>query len=278
MDSGAFFYYFHNPIRQAIAMNDPRVVALIYTVEHGNSVSYEKASPLIYEDSQEFRLTVDNKVARFEFWKYFADKDEARKAIEPFIQDWEFEVGVRSGPNHFSLRYKKAEIIDRNPTPPSGRINLRAEPHILSSIVASAEISQVVPQYPSPPLGSAVDLEDSAVVRMRRRFDQYRLGRAKLPDVAYFCVTALEEKYGDRVAAAKKCRVSMNVIKKIATLASIKGGEDARKAEGSDDDFTTQEKQFLKKAIAEFIFRAAQVAADDTQPLPKITMSNLPKL
>lgn len=83
---------------------------------------------------------------------------------------------------------------------------------------------------PSPPSASAVDLEDPTVVKMKRRYDQYRLGRAKLPEVAYFCVTALEEKFGGRVSAAKTCRVSKKVIRTVATLASEKGGEDARKA------------------------------------------------
>ena len=61
-------------------MNDPHVVALIYTVEHGDLVSYEKAGPLRYCGSPEFNLTVEDKIARFEFKKHYADKDEAREA------------------------------------------------------------------------------------------------------------------------------------------------------------------------------------------------------
>ena len=41
-------------------MNDPHVVALIYTVEHGNSVSYENAGPLRFGGSPEFDLTVED--------------------------------------------------------------------------------------------------------------------------------------------------------------------------------------------------------------------------
>ena len=74
-------------------MNDPKVVALIYTVEHRNSVSYKDAAPLRYCQSPEFDLTVEDKVARFEFKKFYADEDEARKATEPFhsavgVRDW----------------------------------------------------------------------------------------------------------------------------------------------------------------------------------------------
>ena len=123
-------------------MNDPHVVALIYTVEHGNSVSYEEACPLVYDESPEFHLAVENRIARFEFKKHYADEDEARKAIESFIQDWEFDVGIRRGPNQFSLRYKRAEVVDRNPSSPprkSGIINLMAEPVILGNITTKVD-------------------------------------------------------------------------------------------------------------------------------------------
>ena len=62
-------------------MNDPQVVALIYRVEHRNSVSYKDAAPLRFSQSPEFDLTVEDKIARFEFKKFYADEDEAREAI-----------------------------------------------------------------------------------------------------------------------------------------------------------------------------------------------------
>ena len=99
-------------------MNDPKVVALIYMVEHNNSFSYKNAGPLRYRESPEFDLTVEDKIARFEFKTHYADKDEALKAIEPFIRHWEFEAAMQVGPGSFSLRYKEAEIVDRNPSPP----------------------------------------------------------------------------------------------------------------------------------------------------------------
>ena len=260
-------------------MNDPQVVALIYTVEHGDSVSYENAGPLCNCGSPEFDLAVDNRIARFEFKKHYADKDEALEAIEPFIQHWEFEAALRRGPSSFSLRYKEAEIVDRNPSPPertSGPIELRAEAVIELDLSVSAKITHVLPQYPPPPAGGSVDTDEPYVVMMRRRYEQYRLGRAKQPEMAYFCVTVLEKKYGDLSAAAKECGISRNVLKEIKKLSSNKGGKDSRKAEGFDDDFTRQEKRFLNLALPEIIIRAAQVAADDSQRLPQITMADLP--
>ena len=46
-------------------MNDPHVVALIYRVEHGNSVDYREAEPLTREEPA-FRVDVKDNQARFE--------------------------------------------------------------------------------------------------------------------------------------------------------------------------------------------------------------------
>ena len=259
-------------------MNDPHVVALIYTVEHEDSVSYEKAGPLRYCGSPEFNLTVEDKIARFEFKTHYADKDEAREAIEPFIQHWEFESAMQVGPGSFRLRYQEAEIEDRNPLPPEPTSQARANANFKVNLRVSAPATRGLPHYPSPPAGGSVDPNDDYVVKMKRRYDQYCLGRAKQPDVAYFCVTVLEVKYGDLSAAAKACGISKNVLKEIKKLSSNKGGEDSRKAEGFDAEFTSQEKRFLNLAIPKIIFRAAQVAADDSQRQPQITMADLPSL
>ena len=259
-------------------MNDPKVVALIYRVEHKNSVSYKDAAPLRFSQSPEFNLTVEDKIARFEFKKFYADKDEALEAIEPFIQQWEFEASMRFGPGNFGLRFREAEIIDRNPSPPEPRKKGFGASAVLPGLTASAGVLFVNPHYPPPPAGGSVDLDDPYVVKMKRRYDEYRLRRAKLPSMAYFCMTVLEEKYGSLSEAAKKCGVSKNVLVKIRALSSTKGGEDARKAAGADKEFTRKEKRFLNQAVEEIIIRVAQVAADDSQRLPQITMKDLPSL
>ena len=259
-------------------MNDPQVVALIYIVEHGNGVSYENVVPLRHSDSPEFDLTVEDKTARFEFNKHYADKDKAREAIEPFIQQWEFETGIRWGPNSFRLRFKKAEIIDRNPLPPeyrSGPIQVRAEVFMEGELSVNAPIIRGMPHYPPPPAGDSFALDDLDVVKMKRRYDQYLLGRATRLDVAYFCMNVLEKKYGGLPTAAKTCGISRSVLTEIKKLSSNKGGEDSRKAEGFDVELTSEEKKFLNLAIPNIILRVAQVAADGSKCHPKITKGNL---
>ncbi len=260
-------------------MNDPQVVALIYTVEHKNSVSYDDAKPLRNFKTPEFDLTVEDKVARFEFTMFYASVAEARKAIEPFILQWEFEAGIQRGPNSFSLRFKEAEIRDRNPSPPGGGIRrIRPAGLVLSSVSASARLTHVVANYPPPPAGGSVDLDDCIVDKMKTKYEKYRLGRTALPETANFCVTCFMEKYGSLSEAARQCGISKRILNRVSELAAKKGGEDARKAEGFGVEFTRQEKRFLKKAVKEIIIRAAQVAADSSQRHPQITMADLPPL
>lgn len=258
-------------------MNDPQVVALNYIVEHGNAVSYENAAPLRDCKSPEFDLTVEDNIARFELKRHYADEDEARAAVEPFIRHWEFMSEMRGGPSSFRLRYTNPEIIDRNPPPPEpGVQHIRASVHLGGTLSVKAELTVLQTHYPPLPTGGSVDPDDDAVVKMKRQYEMYRLGRLSLAHMPYFCVTVLEKEYGSRAGAAKKCGVSKKVLDKIATLASEKGGEGARKAGGADHEFTNEEKRFLNQAVVEIIIRTAQVAADDSQPLPQITMADLP--
>lgn len=261
-------------------MNDPQVVALVYTVEHGDSVSYEDAKPLRNFQTPEFNLTVEDKIARFELRKFYAHEDEALQAIEPFIRQWEFETGIRWGPNSFSLRFKEPEIIDRNPPPPEPGTIQPGGSIVVSgaTIRASGGVILGFPHYPPPPAGGSVDPDDDFVAMMKSRHDRYRLGRTTLPDAANFCVTVLQKKYGGRPAAARECGISKKILDKISELSAEKGGEDARKAAGTDVEFTSEEKRFLNEALKTIIIRAAQVAADSSQRQPQITMADLPTL
>ena len=263
-------------------MNDPKVVALIYTVEPVRAGRYDNAGPLRHSDEPEFDLTVKDKIARFEFKKFYRTAHEAREAIEPFIQNWEFPVAMREESDGFAFEYKEAEIVDRNPLPPGQRpapLQARAGAVFELDFSVEAEATLISPDYPPPPAGGSVNLDDPAVVKMKSKYEEYRSGATTLPDAANFCcVTALKEKYGSIPEAARQCGISKRVLFKISELAATKGGKEARKAEGFDVEFTRQEKRFLDGALKEIIIRAAQVAADGSQRQPQITMADLPRL
>ena len=261
-------------------MNDPKVVALIYLVEHEKTKCFDKVKPLRYRRSPEFDLTVKDNIARFKFKKFYANVTEALEVVNPFIQQWEFEVDMEGESGFFRLMYEKAEIIDQNPLLPELRpapLQVGGEA-VLPGLTGSASVVLAFPHYPPPPAGGSVDLDDSCVVKMKNKYDQYRLGRTTLTDAASFCVDVLKEKYKSRPAAAKACGISRKILDKIGNLTSNKGGNEARKAIGADIEYTNQERRFLRAALKEIIIRAAQVAADDSQRCPKITMANLQKL
>ena len=98
------------------SMNDPHVVALLYQIEHGRGVDYGEAKPIDHEE-RGFRVEIANEQVCFEFKEHYETKDAARKAIEDYIRVWEFDASLREGPNHFKLRFKRAHIEDRKPTP-----------------------------------------------------------------------------------------------------------------------------------------------------------------
>ena len=98
-------------------MNDPHVVALNYCINYGDTIDYSRAKCLELDNSG-FRLTVEDKKARFELKEHYATEEQARAALADYIHVWEFDATLRYGnPDSFGLEFGKAEIINRNPTP-----------------------------------------------------------------------------------------------------------------------------------------------------------------
>ena len=259
-------------------MNDQYVVALIYTIEHGDMVDYQNACPLSYDQNPKFRLTVVNKIARFELKEHYTKEEGACEAVKPFISLWEFEVTFRHGPSLFSLRYLKPEI----------KIKGKAH-HQLSPVRTSARLVQGFRQYPSPPPEFTVDPDDPDVKSMYDRYVNYRLGKRSgigepLPGLAYFCLTMLEykfvgEKPSKRGATANAYRIDKAILCKIGDLTANKGDLSVlrKRDKACVIPLTENEEGFLEDAVKKIIWRAAQLAADDTQPLPKITDGRLHK-
>ena len=83
-------------------MNDPHVVALRYRVHHHDRVDYSKAGPLSF-DASDFHVDVRDQKVRFELKSHYATKEDARRTVEPFIQNWEFDSSLRRDPGCFRL-------------------------------------------------------------------------------------------------------------------------------------------------------------------------------
>ena len=169
-------------------MNDPHVVALLYQIKHGRSVDYGEAEPIDHEETG-FRVKIVNAQVRFEFKEHYATEDAARKAIEDYIRVWEFDAGLREGPNHFKLRFDRAQIEDRKPTPVTPGVTVTSV-SITTGVPTVSVMLTVSKPYPSPPSSGLKLIPD--VQTMYDRYIGYLQGKEPLMSMAYFCLTILE--------------------------------------------------------------------------------------
>ena len=256
-------------------MNDPHVVALNYRIDHGNSIDYSNAVPMNH-DEPGFWLTVDDNRARFRFKEHYATVEKAREALAEYIRVWEFHAQLENGPNSFKLEFDNSEVIDREPTP--GEVNLNVQ-FRGGKATGSAELTVCAFDYPQPP--SAIALNPD-VETMYGRYMGYREGREPLASMASFCLTVLEAATGadkkKRSAATETFKIDKCVLSRIGDLSANKGGVEARKADGLATDFSSQERDFLERAVKAIIRRVAEKQFAPEEELPIISTSDLPSI
>ena len=168
-------------------MNDPHVVALIYRIDHRDTIDYSKAEPFS-RDEQGFRLTVEDNRARFEFKEHYATVEKAKKTLGEYIRVWEIHVQLEHGPNSFRLQFDKHEIIDRKPTLPRPRKVSLSFSLSGGRETGGGKLTYFAPDYPEPPVNMALTPD---VETMYDRYIGYKRGHEPLPSVAYFCFTVL---------------------------------------------------------------------------------------
>ena len=253
-------------------MNDPHVEALIYVVEHDKSSDYSLAKTIEIENTT-FHLKIEDSEARFELKEHYPTRQQAQQVIQPFIQQWELRASLKAGPGTFALKFKQAEMIDRKPTP--GVISVSALPMSFNFTISSPTVT-VSRQYPQPPCERRMDIDNPDVQTMLHRYIGYRQGRGYLPSMAYFCYEVFAKRFGKGDKhTAEKHKISHALVERVRKLASNKGGDQARHQSAICYPLTQPEVQFLEKAVAAMIIRAAMVAADPNQPMDTIDSSNL---
>ena len=254
-------------------MNDPRVVALNYKIEHHSSVDYDKASPLDHSEG-DFEIHVEGNDVRFAMNRHYATQSEAIEAIESYIRSWECLAALQNGPNEFKLVFVWAEIEDRAPMP--GVVNVSVKPVRFNFSVGEPSIHVSRGAYPRPPSSK---MEFSPEIKlMFDRYVGYRAHREPLTGMANFCLTVLVDTVQsgkDHLkAAASHFDIDYKVLNKVGHLCACKGGAEARKALGIDQDLNGQERQFLEEVVKAIIQRAAEVAGDPNGPRDKIVLSD----
>ena len=101
-------------------MNDPHVVALLYSIEHDSTVKYDEALPIEHEEDT-FRIKISDKQVRIELREHYATADATLTAVGPYIRSWELGAALDERPGQFRLKFQRSEIIDRNQPPADPR-------------------------------------------------------------------------------------------------------------------------------------------------------------
>ena len=265
-------------------MNDPHVNALYYWVEHDESVDYDHAEPLNYEDELA-EVHLEKRELTLRPKEHYATSQEARNALEGFIRNWEFEAAVEAGSRQFQLKYMDADVIDRNPTPqPQGVVEVSAT---FRSGIPRLSVRATVgkPRYPGPSEGTNLDSGNPTALAMLSRLDRHHQGRETLAAMSYFCLTVMWDSAKDatgntdaKQAARDYYAITPNLQGRVSDLSTNRGGGEARKDTGLRQEFTNNERRFLLAAVKAFTRRVAERAANPGMNLQMITIADMPPL
>ncbi len=262
-------------------MNDPRVVALHYRIEHESSVDYSEAESVDHEE-EGFTIRIEEGRVCFVMKNDHPTVDSALEVVNSYISNWELDDALTSKPGEFKLRFVRPEIVDRKPIP--GEHKVSAGPVFWEFSTSVSTVTKGRP-YPKPPVGVSLKRNNDVVI-MLDRYEQLFNDRKKLVDVAYFCLTMLLQLATDRARATKKSKTKLEkaaekfeieckVLKKVGNLTANKGGPArARKAQGINQELTPRESRFLENAVKVFIRRVAEEAQSPGGPFRKITIKD----
>ena len=256
-------------------MNDPRVVALHYRIDHERSVDYSKAEP-VCRDLVGFGIRIEDNHVRFEMMEHYATVDSAKEAVEPYIISWELDVALTNQPGAFKLKFVRPEIVDRKPTPR----NVELSASLTSGGAIFSGFTLIVGKpYPIPPSEVSLKRNDD-VLLMFARYEDYCNGKEKLTNMAYFCFTVLKQLGGGSEKGLKdRYCISGGVLDTFSRLANKGGPTEARKAGNiQGEDLTAEETRFLEEAVKKLIRRVAEEAHSHDGSFPKITKADLPDL
>ena len=232
-------------------MNDPHVQALVYKIEHADSVDYGASDP-VEQDTVDFKVRTEDDHVRFELKKHYSSADFAREVVNRYVKVWELDALLRDPSQEFVLRYCHSEMVDRCPVP--GRKVAAAHPVKWHFSLPQPTVTHGKP-FPQPPLELTLDPCDREVVYMEARLKQYYRHSTHLPDLANLCLTTVMEPFRKKYPSQKLIKgagyygISKNVLKRMSNLAANKGGaNEARKAQGTGEgkEFSTEERRFLE--------------------------------
>jgi hypothetical protein len=267
-------------------MNDPHVEELVYHIETGDGLNFQDPPP-IKDETDAFRMTLDEGVVTFYMKQHHPTEDDAKQAVEGYLRAWELDVALQYDRSELRFVFDRAKIVDRDPPPPPPPGTPQTvELEAAAIAVGSASVDLVVHRrrYPQPPHDFVADTDARA---MWEQYERYREGRDRLLPMAYSCLTRLQYRArnhpgkGSRRKAANMYRVDYEVLDTLGRLATTLGAEvEARKLSSQSQlrAPTAQEVKWIEAALRLLIRRVGQYAADPQRAWPQLTMADLPDL
>jgi hypothetical protein len=252
-------------------MRDPHVVALHYTLETGPQLAFNDPAPL-EKDKEAFTLRLADGHLRVEMKDHFATMDAARLEVQPYLQAWEIATALQHGPGALRFALQRAEVIDRNPSPPGDPITGVVIQTLSGAMVfATATVTIPLRNYPEPPVTFKASPE---VFDLWTRYLGYRASTEHLPSMAYYCATAVQH-----TAAGKT--ISSKVISHLRYLSTMVGTpQTLRKREAGQElrEHTPVETAWMEAVVKRIIQRVGEWAADPNAQWPQITMEEFARL
>jgi len=256
-------------------MRDPHVERLLFEIGSEEGISYDSPAPLDFTnhlgcfDCRDGKLVVEPA-------SHFADEDDARAVIEPFLHSWEIEADLDLNIGTIRFRFLRAEMVDRDPPPPGTSQVIRAK--AAGVVFSTGDVTLRVTRraYPVPPESFRAT---SDVQLAHSRWRAFRAGREPLQSMAYFVLTLIEAGAGGRKNAARNLLIDAKVLDTVGRLSSTKGDANtARKVKrgGAFQDLTGAENHWLEQAIRRLIRRLGEAASG--LAIQELRMADLPDL
>jgi hypothetical protein len=175
---------------------------------------------------------------------------QARSMIEPLLAGWATHFDLTE---NTAIRFSYRAAWARTQNSDEELVDYRIEGG--DSFVVYRPIREV----PAPPPGW-LDAEPELVRLLRDQWRTVRNGDAKLLDRAYFCLTAIQDAYGGRSAAADRLQISASLLSRIGQLAASPDPRHARKVTGhGPTEISNEDRDWLDKALPRLIYRCAEV-------------------
>lgn len=265
-------------------MNDPHVESVTYRVVYHYTTIYRDVPPAMWE-TDFFVMHLSGEVAEFQLKEHFSTVGDAREAIEAALKDWQMLIGLARSPDEILFVQPSARVTERQPTSGSRDATAAIEAHV--SVNASAILAVRRKDYPAFPTQFRRSPE---VESMYRHYCEFHQGGGRLTELAYYCLTVLENaaaqfpfasrKAKKRLRVAAKYRIHPDVLETMGGLSAKGSPDEARKApkDGNWQPLTSSEKAWLHEAVQQLIRRAGEVAADRAGLLAEIGLSSLPPM